>query len=150
MEYRYIDTGKTSRKRKHDDVTVGKSFAQLYSGAFRLFARISTPCAKDLFFWAIEKCDKWNHIAFNKAGRSAFIAEHFIASGHRYADETVKKAVKVLTDEGLCVSISEESKRSATYMINPYYVWKTKSRTDRYEVVKAYINILKDEGNQIR
>ena len=46
--------------------------------------------------------------------------------------------------------MSDDGKRGAEYMINPYYVWKTKSKTDRYEAIKAYINILKDnEGNQI-
>ena len=48
------------------------------------------------------------------------------------------------------VSMSDDGKRESSYMINPYFVWKTKSKTDRYESIKAYINILKEnEGNQI-
>ena len=48
------------------------------------------------------------------------------------------------------VSMSDGGKRESAYMVNPYFVWKTKSKTDRYESIKAYINILKEhEGNQI-
>lgn len=148
MEYRYIDTGKTSRKKKHDDVTLSKSFVQLYSGVFKLFARISSPCAKNLFIWSIENSDRWNTINLGKSGRASFVADMITTASEKYADSTVKNAIYLLVDEGIMVSTSYDGKRGASYMINPYYVWKTKSKTDRYEIVKAYINILKDnEGN---
>jgi len=150
MDHLYIDTGRVSKQKKPDNVVVEKRFSQLYTGLFKLFARIPTPCAKNLFIWAIENSDKWNMITLNKAGRAAFIADHLMASSEKYADITVKLAVKALTEEGIMVSMSEEGKRGANYMINPYYVWKTKSKTDRYEAIKAYINILKDnERNRI-
>jgi len=149
MSYLYIDTGRTSQQKKPDNVVVEKRFSQLYNGIFRLFARISTPCAKNLLIWAIENSDRWNMVTLNKGGRASFIAEHMIATGERYADGTAKKAVRELIDVGVIVSMSDKRKREASYMINPYYVWKTKSKTDRYEAVKAYINILKDEGNKV-
>jgi hypothetical protein len=151
MAYLYIDTGRTSKQKKPDNVVVGKRFAQLYSGVFRLFAQMSTPCSKNLFIWAIENADRWNMITLNKAGRASFIADHMTATGEKYADETVKKAVKVVMESGIMVSMSDDGKRGASYMVNPYYVWKTKSKTDRYEAIKAYINILKEnEGNKIQ
>lgn len=151
MDHLYIDTGRTSKRKKHDNVVVEKRFSQLYKGVFRIFAQISTPCSKNLFIWAIENSDRWNMVTLNKAGRSQFNADHLGATGEKYSDETIKKAVKELISAGAMASMSEDGKRLASYMINPYYVWKTKSRTDRYEAVKAYINILKDnEGNQIQ
>ena len=150
MEYLYIDTGRTSKQKKPDNVVVEKRFSQLYTGLFKIFARISTSCSKSLFIWTIENSNRWNMITLNKSGRALFIADHLMASGERYADDTVKKAVKALIEEGVMVSMSDDGKRGAEYMINPYYVWKTKSKTDRYEAIKAYINIMKDnEGDQI-
>ncbi|MHC4647894.1 MAG: hypothetical protein ACYTBJ_20720 [Planctomycetota bacterium] len=131
-------------------MVVEKSFSQLYKGIFRIFAQISTPCAKNLFIWSINEMDKWNKISLNKSGRGAFNAAHFNASGEKYADGTIKKAVRELLRVGAMVSMSDDGKRESAYMINPYYVWKTKSKIGRYESVKAYINILKEnEGNQI-
>jgi len=150
VKHLYIDTGRTSRWKKHDNVVVEKSFSQLYKGVFTIFAQISTPCAKNLFLWAINDMDKWNRVSLNKNGRASFNAAHFIASNERYADVTIKKAVGELLRCGAMVSMSDDGKRESTYMINPYFVWKTKSKTDRYESIKAYINILKEnEGNQI-
>jgi hypothetical protein len=150
MDHLYIDTGRTSKQKKHDNVVVEKRFSQLYSGVFRIFAQISTPCAKNLFIWAIENSDKWNMITLNKGGRSSFNADYMRSGNDKYADETIKKAARELHSVGAMTSMSEEGKRGATYMINPYFVWKTKSKADRYEAVKAYINILKEnEGNQI-
>ena len=150
MDHLYIDTGRTSRWKKHDNVVVEKSFSQLYKGVFTIFAQISTPCAKNLFIWAINEMDKWNKVSLNKSGRGSFNADHYNAGGERYADGTIKKAVRELLRAGAMVSMSDDGKRESAYMINPYYVWKTKSKTDRYESVKAYINILKEnEGNQI-
>lgn len=150
MDHLYIDTGRTSNKKRHDNVVVEKRFSQLYVGVFRIFAQISTPCSKNLFIWSIENSDKWNMITLNKSGRSQFNAENMQASGDRYADETIKKAIKELISTGAMASMSDDGKRGASYMVNPYYVWKTKSKSDRYEAIKAYINILKEnERNQI-
>jgi len=150
MKYLYIDTGRTSRRKKHDHVVVEKSFSQLYTGVFKIIAQISTPCAKNLFIWSIQNSDKWNRITLNKAGRGGFNADYFLSSGDKYADGTIKKAVKELLDAGAIASMSDDGKRESSYMINPYFVWKTKSKTDRYESIKAYINILKEnEGNKI-
>jgi len=150
MKHLYIDTGRTSRWKKHDNVVVEKSFSQLYKGVFKIFAQISTPCAKNLFIWAIADMDKWNKVSLNKSGRAAFNAAYRTSSGETYADGTIKKAVRELLAAGAMVSMSDDGKRESAYMINPYYVWKTKSKTDRYESIKAYIHILKEnEGNQI-
>ena len=150
MDRLYIDTGRTSRRKKHDNVVVEKSFSQLYKGVFKIFAQISTPCAKNLFLWAIQNSDKWNMISLNRAGRAAFNADHLQATGEKYVDGTIRNAVHEMISVGAIASFNEEGKRSASYMINPYFVWKTKSKTDRYESIKAYINILKEnEGNQI-
>jgi len=150
MKHLYIDTGRTSRWKKYDNVVVEKSFSQLYKGVFKIFAQISTPCAKNLFLWAINESDKWNKVSLNKSGRASFNAATLQASGERYADVTIKKAVGELLQVGAMVSMSDDGKRESSYMINPYFVWKTKSKTDRYESIKAYINILKEnEGNQI-
>lgn len=149
MKHLYIDTGRTSQWKKHDNVTVEKSFSQLYNGVFKIFAQISTPCAKNLFIWAVAEMDKWNKISLSKSGRGAFNAA-CRSSGEDYADGTIKNAVKELLENGAMVSMSDDGKRESSYMINPYYVWKTKSKTDRYESIKAYIHILKEnEGNQI-
>ena len=150
MDHLYIDTGRTSRWKKHDNVVVEKSFSQLYKGVFTIFAQISTPCAKNLFIWTIAEMDKWNKVSLSKSGRGSFNAANRIATGETYADGTIKKAVRELLRAGAMVSMSDDGKRESAYMINPYFVWKTKSKTDRYESIKAYINILKEnEGNQI-
>jgi len=150
MKYLYIDTGRTSHWKKPDNVVVEKSFSQLYDGVFKIFAQISTPCAKNLFLWAISEMDKWNKISLSKSDRASFNAACLRSSGERYADGTIKKAVRELLKAGAMVSMSDDGKRESAYMINPYFVWKTKSKSDRYEAVKAYINILKEnEGNQI-
>ena len=150
MDHLYIDTGRTSRWKKHDNVVVEKSFSQLYSAVFNIFAQISTPCAKNLFIWAINEMDKWNRVALNKAGRGNFNADYFSQSKEKYADSTISGAIRELVSAGAIVSTNSDSDRSSIYMINPYFVWKTKSKTDRYESIKAYINILKEnEGNKI-
>ena len=143
MKYLYIDTGRTPHWKKPDNVVVEKSFSQLYKGVFKIFAQITTPCAKNLFLWAINESDKWNKISLNKSGRASFNAACRV-SGEQYADGTIKKAVGELLRVGAMVSMSDDGKRESAYMINPYYVWKTKSKTDRYESIKAYINILKE------
>jgi len=148
MKYLYIDTGRTSHWKKPDNVVVEKAFSQLYKGVFKIFAQISTPCAKNLFLWAIGEMDKWNKVSLNKSGRASFNAAYLGASGERYADGTIKKAVRELLRVGAMASMSDDGKRESSYMINPYYVWKTKSKSGRYESIKAYINILKEnEGN---
>jgi hypothetical protein len=151
MGYIYIDTGRTTVKKQPDNVVVEKKFSQLYSGVFKIFAQISTPCAKNLFIWAMDNSDDWNMITLNKDGRASFIADHLMATGEKYADGTVKNAVKIILQSGAMASRSHNGKRGSSYMINPYYVWRTKSKTNRYEAIKAYINILKEnEGNKIQ
>ncbi len=148
MEHLYIDTGRTSQWKKHDNVVVGKSFSQLYDGVFAIFAQISTPCAKNLFIWVINEMDCWNMVALNKAGRSNFNTDYFNQTNEKYADSTISGAVRELIGVGAIASTNNYKDRSSIYMINPYYVWKTKSKNDRYESIKAYINILKEnEGN---
>jgi len=150
VKHLYIDTGRTSHWKKHDNVVVEKSFSQLYKGVFKIFAQISTPCAKNLFLWAISESDKWNRIVLNKAGRSNFNIDYFSQTNEKYADSTISGAIRELIAVGAMVSTNNDKDRSSIYMINPYFVWKTKSKTDRYESIKAYINILKEnEGNQI-
>ncbi len=146
----YIDTGKSSKKKKHDDVVVEQSFAQFYKGAFRLFAQTRSSCSKNLLIWAIGRMDKWNRVTLNKAGRGYFSIDCHIAGGKRYADSTVKNAINELLSIGAMVSMSEDNKRDSVYMVNPHFFWKTKTQRDRYESIKAYINKLKEhEGNQI-
>ena len=127
MDHLYIDTGRTSHWKKHDNVVVEKSFSQLYKGVFKIFAQISTPCAKNLFLWAINEADKWNQIILNKGGRSEFNIDHFNATGEKYADGTISGAIKELINAGAMVSTNNGKGRSSIYMINPYFVWKTKS-----------------------
>jgi len=150
MDHLYIDTGRTSSVKKHDNVIVEKSFSQMYRGIFRLFAQINSPCAKNLLIWAVTRMDRWNRVALNKSGRKSFIAETYQACDKRYADSTVKGAIVELISVGVIVSMSDDKKRESSYMINPYFYWKTKSKSDRFESIKAYINILKEhEENRI-
>lgn len=150
MDYLYIDTGRTSKKKKHDDVILEKSFFQTYRGIYTIFAQINSPCAKNMLIWASTRMDKWNRVALNKSARTSFIMDTYHAGNRQYADSTVKGAVKELVRVGAIVSTSDENKRDSSYMVNPYYFWKTKSKTDRFESVKAYINILKEnEENRI-
>lgn len=144
MDNLYIDTGRTSQIKKHDNVIVEKSFSQMYRGIFRLFAQINSPCAKNLLIWAVTRMDRWNRVSLNKTGRNGFISETFQSCGKRYADSTVKGAIIELLAAGVVVSMSDDNKRESSYMINPYFYWKTKSKTDRFESIKAYINILKE------
>ena len=150
MNYLYIDTGRTSLPKRHDNVTVEKSFSQMYRGIFRLFAQINSPCAKNLLIWSVSRMDRWNRVTLNKAGRQSFIAETYNVADKRYADSTIKSAIKELLRVGVIVSMSDDNKRESSYMVNPYFYWKTKSKSDRFESIKAYINILKDnEENRI-
>jgi len=150
MDHLYIDTGRTSKKKKHDDVTLEKSFFQTYRGMYKIFAQINTPCSKNMLIWASARMDKWNRVALNKSSRTSFIMDTYHAGNRQYADSTVKGAIKELVRVGAIVSTSDVNKRDSSYMVNPYYFWKTKSKTDRLESVKAYINILKEnEENRI-
>lgn len=150
MDHLYIDTGRTSKEKKHDNVTVEKSFSQVYRGVFSLFAQINTPCAKNLLIWSSGRMDRWNRVVLNKTGRRDFIYETFRVTNKKYADSTVKGAIKELIRVGIIASTSDDNKRESSYMVNPYYFWKTKSKTDRFESIKAYINILKEnEENRI-
>ena len=92
--------------------------------------------------------DKWNRVALNKSGRTSFIMETYHAGNRQYADSTVKGAIKELIRVGAIVSTSDVNKRESSYMVNPYYFWKTKSKSDRFESVKAYINILKENDGK--
>ena len=106
MKYLYIDTGRTSHLKNPDNVIVEKSFSQLYDGVFKIFAQISTPCAKNLFIWIISKMDKWNRISLSKSDRSSFNTACLVSSGERYVDGTIKKAIRELLKVGAIVSMN--------------------------------------------
>lgn len=146
----YIDTGRTSIAKKYDDVTIERSFSQMYSGVFLVFMQINGTCAKNLLIWAVSRMDRWNHVILNKVSRNNFIDDAHKITNKKYADSTVKGAIKELIRVGIIISLNDGNKRESSYMLNPYFYWKTKSKSDRYEAIAAYINILKEnEKNRI-
>jgi hypothetical protein len=144
----YIDTGRTSITKKHDDVVPEQSFAQVYRGAFKMFAQLNTPCSKNLLIWMVGKMDRWNRVILNKAGRQSFIGDSVISGGRKYSDSSVRHSIQEILSIGAAVSMSDEKSRESLYMVNPHFFWKTKTQRDRLEAIKGYIYKLKEnEGN---
>jgi hypothetical protein len=119
-------------------IEVVTSFVQFYTGAADSLWMISGICSYHLAVWALNKMSKWNTITLNSSARGEFCADIVRNSHKKYADQTVKEAIKELVRCDIMISMSDPGKREALYMMNPNLFWKSSKKGERMETIKAY------------
>ena len=126
----------TQQGRK--SIEVHTSFIQLYAGAADRMYGVSGLCSYHLLYWALNHMNYYNVVSLNGTARGEFVADSVSGTHKRYADQTVKKAIKELVHNDLMISMSDRGKREASYMMNPNCFWKSPKQADRMETIKAY------------
>lgn len=140
----YVDTGKRKEKIVYEEYNIENSFIQTYLNSSDLFFKIRSHCASSLLIWIIINMKPYNQITLNKSNRSDFISSLIEKGGNRYADDTVRHAMRELISVGAIISFNNDKQREASYMVNPAYFWKTKEQKDRLETIKAFENKRKE------